>query len=397
MAAYRALVGVTRCGDPNDFETVLEATGEVLDLIGGIRSIVSAGDIVLIKPNVGFKKNHLTGATTNINVVKALSTIIKGVGARKIIIAEGAIVGTSTRDTFQANGYYDIAGELGVELLDLKTAEMVAVPVPCGKAFHRLHVPRAILEADVVVNVPVMKTHDALPVTLGLKNMKGIIREQDKKRFHKWGLSQAIVDLNKVAYPDLTVLDGTIGMEGLGPAHGEPANLGVMLASTDTVAADAIGSLVMGIDPGEVEYIGLADAQGLGCGDPDEINVAGVPVSEVARKVKRHTLDFSDLIAKDIHVYESGSCSGCRHFMETFISNLERTGELGLLVGNTIVFGQTASMPQRGEIRGKLILVGRCVKDVAAAARSGQPAPEVIYIPGCPPHGQDVKAMLKPR
>ncbi|NPV53401.1 MAG: DUF362 domain-containing protein [Firmicutes bacterium] len=394
MTSCRALVGVTKCGDPNDFGAVLRSTGDLLDLIGGIRSIVSPGDIVLLKPNIGFKKNHLTGATTNPGVVKALSILVKEAGARKIIIGEGAIVGTSTRDAFEANGYYALAGELGAELLDLKTAEMVAVPVPCGRAFHRLHVPRAILEADVVINLPVMKTHDALPVTLSLKNMKGIIREQDKKRFHKWGLSQAIVDLNKIVCPDLTVLDGTIGMEGLGPAHGEPANLGVMVASTDTVAADAIGSLIMGIDPGEVEYIGLADAQGLGCGDPGKIKVAGVPVSEIARKVRRHVLDFSDLIAKGIYVHESGACSGCRHFMETFISNLEREGELELLRGNTIMFGQMAGATKPDGVKGRLILVGSCMRDVAAAARSAQ-SQEVTYIPGCPPHGRDVKDMLK--
>jgi len=70
--------------------------------------------------------------------------------------------------------------------------------IPNGKVIRRLEVPKVVFESDVIINVPVMKTHDMLPVTLGLKNMKGTIKDKYKKRFHVWGLAQAIIDLNKL-------------------------------------------------------------------------------------------------------------------------------------------------------------------------------------------------------
>jgi len=95
--------------------------------------------------------------------------------------------------------------------------------------------------------------------------MKGVIRERDKKRFHKWGLAQAIADLNKVALPDLTIIDGTVGTEGLGPIHGVPANLGILITSRDTVAADTVAATLMGIAPAGLAVLRLAHFSSTGC------------------------------------------------------------------------------------------------------------------------------------
>ncbi|HHF98941.1 MAG TPA: DUF362 domain-containing protein [Candidatus Aerophobetes bacterium] len=242
-----------------------------------------------------------------------------------------------------------------------------------------MKLPRIFLEADVVINMPVMKTHDVFPATLGIKNMKGIIREEDKKRFHRWGLSQAIVDLNKVALPDLTIIDGTVGMEGLGPTHGEPVNLGVIIVSRDVVAADSVASTVMGIDPMEIEYVKLAEKEGLGCADLSKIEIVGERLESIIRPFKRIKLDFKKYEEKGVFILERGACSGCRHNMESIISNLEREGKLGYLKGFHIVFGQLTRMPEK--VRGKLVFIGLCTRKFKNKG---------YYIPGCPPHPEDI-------
>jgi len=240
------------------------------------------------------------------------------------------------------------------------------------------------MEANIIINVPVMKTHDVFPATLGLKNMKGILQENDKKRFHIWGLAQCIVDLNKLVLPSLTVLDGTIGMEGLGPTRGTPVNSGLIISSFDTLAADTVASLVMGIEPEEIEYIKLASEQGLGCADVSRIEVRGKQIDEVRRPFNRVTLEENKYREKGVAIYEKGSCSGCKHTIEHLVVSLERKGKLNLLKPYTIMFGQTVTPP--GTYKGRLIKFGSCTKKYRDKGD---------YIPGCPPHPEDVLAFFE--
>jgi hypothetical protein len=241
------------------------------------------------------------------------------------------------------------------------------------------------MEADVIINTPVMKTHDVFPATLGLKNMKGVLQEKDKKRFHKWGLAQSIVDLNKLVLPQVTVLDGTVGMEGMGPAHGTPVNLGIIVSSFDTVAADSVAAAAMGIDPLEIEYVKLASEQGLGCADFSRIEVVGLRIEEVKRPFKRLKLDFEGYREKGIEIYEKGACSGCRNMMEAFIADhMESKGKLGLLDGYTLIFGQNVKIPDKYE--GKLVNVGLCTRKFREKGE---------YIPGCPPHPHNLVAFFE--
>ncbi len=236
------------------------------------------------------------------------------------------------------------------------------------------------MEADVIINVPVMKTHDVFPATLGLKNMKGVLQEKDKKRFHKWGLAQSIVDLNKLVLPQITVLDGTVCMEGMGPTHGTPVNLGIIISSLDTVAADTVAAAVMGIAPLKIEYLKLASEQGLGCADLSRIQVLGTSIEKIKRPFKQVKLDSGFWKEKGIEIYEKGACSGCRNTMAALIGNLEKNeDELDLIKGYTLIFGQNVKLPDK--CKGKLVNIGLCTRKFRG--KGG-------YIPGCPPHPQDI-------
>jgi len=380
-------VSVARCQKIHDYLSVRKAVKESLDLIGGLDSLVSPGDRVLVKPNLIAPYHYTTGATTNPHVIRVLCELAKEAGARKVSIAEGSGVGSKTEEVFTVTGLKEISARIGVDLINLKKTKTVYMGIPNGKVFRRLKIPEAFMEADVIINAPVMKTHDVFPATLGLKNMKGVLQEKDKKRFHKWGLAQSIVDLNKLVLPQITVLDGTVGMEGIGPTHGTPVNLGVIISSFDTVAADSVAAAVMGIDPLEIEYVKLASEQGLGCADLSRIEVVGLRIEEVKRPFKRLKLDFASYREKGIEIYEKGACSGCRNTMEAFIAYyMESKGRLGLLKGYTLIFGQNVKIPDKFE--GKLINIGLCTKKFREKGE---------YIPGCPPHPHDLVTFFEER
>jgi len=383
----KSQVSITKCQRIHDYPGVRKTVKKSLALIGGLDSLVSLGDRVLVKPNLIAPYHYTTGATTNPWVIRALCELAKEAGARKIIIADGAAVGHKTEEVFVATGLKELSAEIGVDLIDLKKSKTVYIGIPNGKIFRRLKIPEIVMEADVIINVPVIKTHDVFPATLGLKNMKGVIQEKDKKRFHKWGLAQSIVDLNKLVLPQVTILDGTVGMEGMGPTHGTPVNLGVIISSFDTVAADSVAAAVMGINPLEIDYIKLAFEQGLGCADLSRIEVVGLAIEEVKRPFKRLKLDFEFYRKKGIEIYEKGACSGCRNTIEAVIASLKESKDrLDLLKGYTLIFGQNVKIPDRYE--GKLVNIGLCTRKFREKGE---------YIPGCPPHPQDLVAFFEKR
>jgi len=381
-----SVVSIVKCKNIHNFDNIKDDLKKGLDLIGGLESLVCRGDTVIIKPNLIKPAYYTTGITTNLHLIIALCNMSRECGAKRIIIGEGAAVGYSTKKAFDETGINELAKKMKIELVDFKRAEWIPIPVPEGRVFHRLKLPRILMEADVVINVPVMKTHDVFPATLGLKNMKGVIQEADKKRFHKWGLSQSIVDLNRLVLPELTVIDGTVCMEGLGPTHGSPVNLGILISSKDTVAADSVAATIMGIDPLEIEYIKLAAEQNLGCADISKIEVVGGKLEEVKRPFKQIRLNFDEYKNRGIFVYEDSACTGCRHVMETLMINLEKKNRLDLLKGYCLVFGQMARIPSR--IEGKLACIGICTKKYKD--KGG-------YIPGCPPHPEDIVSFFEKR
>ncbi len=376
----KAQVSIVKCKRIHDYESVKKAVKDCLQLIGGLDSLVSAGDRILVKPNLIGPYHYRTGATTNPLVIRALCALAKEAGAARVSIADSSAVGHKTEEVFAVTGLKELSSKIGVDLIDFKKAKTVYMGIPNGKIFKRIKIPEAFMEADVIINAPVMKTHDVFPATLGLKNMKGVLQEKDKKRFHKWGLAQSIVDLNKLVLPQITVLDGTVCMEGMGPTYGTPVNLGIIISSFDTVAADSVAATVMGIAPLKIEYVKLAFEQGLGCADLSRIQVLGLDIEKVKRPFKQMKLDFEFWRKKGIEIYEKGACSGCRNTVAALIVNLEKNkDELKLLKGYTLTFGQNVKLPDKYE--GRLVNIGLCTRKFREKGE---------YIPGCPPHPQDI-------
>jgi uncharacterized protein (DUF362 family) len=383
-------VSIARCPYIENPEEIKKSLRQCLKLLGGLEAIVRPGDRVILKPNLLLPVNYLQGAVTNPYVAEALIDLLHEIGVRRITIAEGSVVGEDTAKCFESSGFKALAERKKINLVDLKKDDFSPMGLSTGKMFRILKIPKTIAEADAVINLPVLKTHDCFPVSLGLKNMKGVIHERDKQKFHLLDLAQCVVDLNKLVLPQLTIIDGTVGMEGMGPVYGEPANMKLLIASFDTVAGDAVGSAVMGIDPYETKYIRLAEEQGLGCADLSKIRVVGETIENVRKIYKRvnleQILESESCKEYNVKIHDAGACSGCRSVVTALISDLMEKKKLSRIQDSTIIMGRNISEEELHAIDGHVILFGACTKTLQNENRT--------FLKGCPPHILDVKKDL---
>jgi uncharacterized protein (DUF362 family) len=379
-------VSIVKGSEKPDKKEIEAIVRKAIELVGGLDG-VGNGDTVLIKPNIGVPVAMENATVTNPDVVRAIADMVKETGARAII-GESSGVMDSTESCIQATGYDKLRAE-GYELIDLKGKKLptVKVPVPKGKALKEFTLPKIVLDAKLIISVPVIKTHGGEKVTLALKNMKGVLPDAMKKRFHTlYGVGQGVVDLLTVVRPGLAVLDGIVAQEGLGPVLGTPVEMGLIIASKDPVAADAVASSVIGFDPREVRIIDGTDKAGIGTADLDKIEVVGTPIKEVQRRFKRveeaveETIPFPEGLRVLI---DEKACTGCRGGVMIAIWDLKMQNKLDKLAGWTIVAGLTEEAPKAD--KDKLLLVGACT---ARYKKLG------TYIKGCPPWPGDVTSVL---
>lgn len=297
--------------------SVEEAVREAIHLAGGLQGIIKPGAAVVIKPNLVMDAPAESGVVTDPAVVRAVARMAFEAGAREVIIAEGTAQyrhGDPNRDRFCTQAAFRVAGydsdgdmrddETGVQLVDLNDSggtdvadpdKVTRVVVPAGLMRKEYWLPNLILKADVFISVPVLKNHYLAGVTLGMKNMIGVLPNDlyhaPGRVFGKHSLSHIpyeldghIVDLNLARKPDFIVVDGLRGMvDGpIGSKIIEPP-MRLILAGKDVVAVDTIGALVMGYDPRSIPYIQMAAQRGLGIADTAHIRVVGMPVAQVRR------------------------------------------------------------------------------------------------------------------
>jgi uncharacterized protein (DUF362 family) len=352
---------------------VLEMVRKAVDLLGGMNDIVEEGDTVALKPNILTGKLSGPGVTTDPAVMEALTRLAFEAGARRVLIVEGSGYGALTSEALEMAGMKEVAERNGAELVDVDLDEVIEVDVPQPLIMEKIPVSRSFYEADVRVNVPVMKTHDQLIMTLGMKNMKGVIQKPTKRLFHRIGLAKAVVDLNKAVPLDLTVVDAIHAMEGLGPSFGDVFEMDVVMASRDVYSLDVVGARIMGIPPAELEYLKVAAEQGLVYLDGSGIEVVGEPVSAVSRRFKWPPMELAP--KEGVTLIEAGACSACRGTIRSVFHDLEQMGKMDEIRDLVMLVGPQAKLPEG--LKQKPLLMGICLQHLKEEGR---------YVVGCPPN-----------
>ncbi len=220
---------------------------------------------VVIKPNLIADRPY--PVTTPADTVEAIVKFFKD--DNQLIIAEGSGFG-DTHTIYRNQGYVELANYHGVKLVDLNPGEFEVLKKAEAAVLKRFEFP-LVLKGAYLISAAVLKRHSAARVTLSLKNMLGATIGRNKGRFHKLGIEESIVDINRYKRPDLAVIDGRLSLSS--ELGGERKRWGVMIFSNDPVAADAVGATTLGLDPSTVEHLKLAQEAKLGVCDLKKIKV----------------------------------------------------------------------------------------------------------------------------
>jgi uncharacterized protein (DUF362 family) len=189
-----------------------------LDLVD-YETVLSGWRKVLIKVNLITVETWETGATTDPIVVESIIERLKNLPTELFVVESDATM-TSADKAFEVTGMKEVCERNGVQCLNLgHVNDRVKVDVPRGEALKSITVPRIVTES-AIISAAKLKTHMSTGVTLGMKNMFGLLPDKLKSKYHLKGISTVIVDINSVLKPTLTVIDGFVGMEGRGPVGG---------------------------------------------------------------------------------------------------------------------------------------------------------------------------------
>jgi uncharacterized protein (DUF362 family) len=261
-----------------------EPVFKALDLID-YESALAGYKKVLIKVNFITTMTWDSGATTDPMVVEAIIQRLKKLPV-EIYVVESDATMTNADSAFKATGMAEMCKQYDVECLNLRhVKDKVKIKIPNCETLKDITVPRIVTES-AIISAAKMKTHMATKVTLGMKNMFGLLPDKFKAKYHAKGISKVVVDINTVLKPHLTVIDGFVAMEGKGPTNGSPVKMDLIIAGKDPVATDATGARVMGLDPHEISHIRTANQKGLG--NIDNIEIIGSKLEDVQRIFKRN-------------------------------------------------------------------------------------------------------------
>jgi uncharacterized protein (DUF362 family) len=241
-------------------------------------------DTVLIKVNLITSHTYETGITTDPIVVEAVINKVQELDKRALVVeTEGGI--TSPDTAIHETGMMEVIERLGAEYVNMRKLEdKVELTVENPHKIKKFKVARIATEYPIIT-VPSMKTLHHTSITMGLKNMFGMLTTRRKYPMHRHGMNNVIYDICKTLPPSLSVIDGFYGKSGKGPWDGPPVKMDTIIASTDAVAADAVGARCIGVDPWTVEHLKWLHEAGIG--EIDNVEVIGDGIDAVYQKWDR--------------------------------------------------------------------------------------------------------------
>lgn len=324
--------------------------------------------LIAIKPNLVLAKPSSSGATTSPDLVEGTIEYLKSKGFNNIAIMEGSWIGDKTSRAFEVCGYNNIAKNQDIKLIDLQKDSYTR----CNIKEMEIDVCDQILKVDYLINMPVLKGHCQTNITCALKNLKGCIPNNEKRRFHTMGLHKPIAYLNKAVKSDLIIVDGLVGDLNF-EEGGNPVQMDRIIAGFNPVLIDSYVAVLMGYAPDEIPYIKIAENMGVG-GCLSSKN----QICELNKNYNKHKIPKSREIERlSKYAEEKDACSACYGSLIHALSRLDEQGLLNRLE-EKIYIGQGYK-----EVNDKGIGVGTCAKGFAK------------NVPGCPPTAKDIIDLLK--
>jgi uncharacterized protein (DUF362 family) len=262
-----------------------DLTSVILDGIKSFRLDV-AGKRVLLKPNlVEYERD--TVINTNPSVIGAAIEAFLKLGAKEVKVGEGPGHRRDTDGLLLASGLYPFLKDTKTQFVDLNLDDIRRVPLQSDfMGIDSLYFADSVLQADLLVSMPKLKTHHWAGMTLSMKNLFGIVpglKYGWPKNFLHWhGIYESIIDINSTIRSHFAIVDGIVGMEGNGPIQGTPKSVGVLVFGDDPVAVDATCARLAGLNPEKIDYLKQANAF-LGNLDSTRIDQVGEALFQVHR------------------------------------------------------------------------------------------------------------------
>lgn len=369
-----------------DAEKMVE---EALSLLGGVTSLIKPGSTVVVKPNAIGGLPPERGANTSPAFIGAVIKVLRKAQPKEIIMAESAGGLRDSVESMEACGQKKAAEDAGVyKVVDIKKdKDLIKVPIRDHRsALEFLMLPRFLIEADHVVNLPIFKTHVSMMFTCALKNMKGIVQGPVHGQMHQTDLGYGMMDLWSIFKADLQIVDMIRPAEGFGPQAGIPTDFGCVVAGKDPVAVDATCCRMTGLDITKVPSFEAIRERNLGYYKEGDIEIRGKKVKDVFKKLWVPYLEGLDQY-KEYKIIAKDACKYCEGLLVHSLERLKPIGEYEKNAGMTIVLGRNA-VPPKGVNPKELILMGDCVKKFRDHG---------IFIEGCPPHEREPAAAIMER
>ena len=324
-----------------------------------------------IKPNLVAPSEASWGATTHPEIVAGIIEYLQERGFTQLLVLEGSWVGDKTSESAEVCGYLDLCRQYGVSFVDTQK-----------DSFHvrdckglELNLCDEAAGLDFLINVPVLKGHCQTKLTCALKNMKGLIPNQEKRHFHAMGLHKPIAHLSAGLHQDFIVVDhicGDLDFED----GGNPVVRNCIMAAVDPVLVDAHAAALLYYKPSDIPYITMAEELGVGSADLSKLEIRLVGGEKSEAEDKKRLPESRKVVELKDAVEEVESCSACYGYLIPALAVLKDEGIFGKL-HEKISIGQG--------YRGKegLLGVGNCTRKFAHSC------------PGCPPTEQEIYEFLK--
>ncbi|MFH1541786.1 MAG: DUF362 domain-containing protein [bacterium] len=274
---------------------------QAIQSLGLIDKIVKPGQKVLLKVNMLMGAAPEQAITTHPAIVAAVIKEVKKAGGIPLVGDSSGNPLSDYMQTMAQCGFVQVCQKYGAGVLSFQQDGIVDVPSPSNnKKIKTIKLAKAVLDVDVIINLPKLKTHGWTLYTGAIKNLFGLVPGFYKSRYHLYApqpfeFAKTLVDILEITKPQLHILDAVYGMEGAGPTAGKPRAMGVIVASTDAVALDAVCSTLIGYKPMDIDTTKIAHDRGLGTGLLEKIHIEGPDLSSFVIKDWQHSASTYNL------------------------------------------------------------------------------------------------------